>query len=309
MKIIFMGTPDFAVPCLQSLIDNGYDVCAVFTQPDKPVGRKQVLTAPPVKQCAVKNDIPVFQPNTLKNDDALVLIKSFDPDLIAVVAYGKILPVSILNCAKYGCINVHASLLPKYRGAAPIQCAILNGDKRTGVTVQQMAEGVDTGDILHVSETDIGINETAEELFDRLSLIGADTLLECIQKIKDGTVNPVKQDESKATHVSKITKDICPVDWSRPALEVHNHIRGLNSWPSAITTLNGKNLKIHKSVLSERTADNFGQVVDNKDNIVVCCGDGRCIEITELQLEGKKRMSASAFLQGNKIAVGTMLGD
>ncbi len=310
MRIVFMGTPDFAVPCLEKLIKKGHDVAGVFTQPDKPIGRKQVLTAPPVKVCAKSHNINVYQPVSLKKDNtALETIKSLNPDIIVVVAYGKILTKEVLKSAKYGCVNVHASLLPKYRGAAPIQWAILNGDSETGVTVMQMDEGLDTGDMLLVEKTPIGIDETAEELFDRLSVIGADALVKCLDMIENKSVIPVKQDESKATHVGKITKELCPVDWKKSALEIHNQVRGLQSWPCATTLLFGKNIKIHKTKLSNITADNAGKVVDNKGKITVCCGDGKCIDILELQQDGKKRMDTKSFLAGNKVEIGTLLGE
>lgn len=309
MKVIFMGTPDFAVSCLKKLIDEKYDVCAVFSQPDKPVGRKQILTPPPVKALAVENNIPVYQPQSMKDGSALEIINEIKPDVIVVVAYGKILPVEILTSAKYGCINVHASLLPKYRGAAPIQWAVLNGDRETGVTVMQMNEGLDTGDMLYVEKTQIGENETSEELFDRLSLLGADALVKALEMIENGTVNPIKQPEGDFGYAVKITKDLCPIDWNKPAQQVHNLVRGLQTWPCATTLINGKNFKIHKTVLSDKTGNKAGEVVDNNGVITVACGDGKCVDILELQADGKKRMDASAFLLGNKIDAGTILGE
>jgi len=307
MKIIFMGTPDFAVPCLEKLIENKDDVLAVFSQPDKPVGRKQILTPPPVKVSAEGHGIPVYQPSSLKNDDAINLIKSFNADLIVVVAYGKILPSEILTASKYGCINVHASLLPKYRGSAPIQWAVLNGDSETGVTIMKMDEGIDTGDIMLVKKTDIGINETSEELFDRLSVLGANALVECINNID--RIEPEKQDEDGAVYVNKISKDLSPIDWSKSALEVHNKVRGLQSWPCAVTTMNGKNIKVHKTVLSSKTGNKSGQVVDNKNVLTVCCGDGKCVDILSLQQDGKKKMDTKSFLLGNKVEINTVLGE
>lgn len=308
MKIVFMGTPDFAVPCLQKLIDK-HNVTAVFSQPDKPVGRKQIMTPPPVKILAQENNITVYQPDTLKDGKALGIVKALEPDVIIVVAYGKILPKEILTAAKYGCINVHASLLPKYRGAAPVQWAVLNGDKETGVTIMQMDEGVDTGDMLLVRKTDIYENETSEELFDRLSLLGADALADCLNMIESEAVSPVKQPEGDFGYAEKITKSLSPIDWNRSAQEVHNQIRGLQSWPCALTKINGKNVKIHKSFISDKTGNKAGIVVDNKNTLTVCCGDNRCITITELQAEGKKRMDAKAFLLGNDIEIGTVLGE
>lgn len=308
MNVIFMGTPDFSVPCLTKLIERGHKVSAVFTQPDKPVGRKHILTAPPVKTAALKNNIPVYQPDSLKNGGAYNIIKDYKPDVIIVVAYGKILPPEILKAAKYGCINVHASLLPKYRGASPIQQAVLNGDSETGVTVMQMDEGIDTGDMLLVKKTEIGINETSDELFDRLSVIGAQTLAECLDLLSDGSIKPVKQSGDGVSYTQKITKALSPIDWRKTAFEVHNQVRGLQTWPCAETKINGKTVKIHKTVLSAETGNKPGVVVDNKNTLTVCCGDGKCVEILALQPEGKKRMDIKSFLAGNKIEILTELG-
>ncbi|MDE6123624.1 MAG: methionyl-tRNA formyltransferase, partial [Eubacterium sp.] len=278
MKIVFMGTPDFAVPCLKRLIDSEHSVAGVFTQPDKKVGRKQILTPPAVKAEAVSNGVSVYQPNTLKNDEAMDVIKGLNPDLIVVVAYGKILPKNILDYPKYGCINVHASLLPKYRGAAPIQWAVLNGDEETGVTIMQMNEGLDTGDVLLVKSTAIDINETSEELFNRLSIIGADALIETISLIEADKINPVPQPQGDFGYAVMIDKSMCSIDWNKTAFEIHNQIRGLQSWPVAITKINGKNVKIHKSVLSEANGDFAGKTVNNKNSLTVCCGDNKCID-------------------------------
>lgn len=309
MRIVFMGTPDFAVPCLERIIESKHEVAAVFSQPDKPIGRKQILTPPPVKACAVKNGIDVFQPEKIKGSDTLEIIKEYNPDILVVVAYGKILPQDILNAAKYGAINVHASLLPKYRGAAPIQWSILNGDEKTGVTVQQMDVGIDTGDILLTKETLIDINETSEQLFDRLSIIGADALIETLDRIENNQTNPVPQPEGDFGYAKMIDRSMCPIDWNKSAIEIHNQVRGLQTWPVAITTVHGVNLKIHKTALTDITADKAGKVVDNKKRLVVCCGDMKCLEILELQLEGKKRMDAKSFLSGNKIDLNTVLGE
>ena len=258
MNVIFMGTPDFAVPCLQKLIKN-HNVIAVFSQPDKPVGRKQVLMPTPVKACAIEHNIDVFQPTSLKNDDVSAQIENMNADVIVVVAYGKILPKRILEAAKYGCINVHASLLPKYRGAAPIQWAVINGDKETGVTVMQMDEGLDTGDMLRIEKTEIGENETSEELFNRLSLIGADALIKALDDIEKGISKPIPQGKSDNSYAEKITKALSPIDWNKSAVEVHNLVRGLQTWPCAQTKLNGKNIKIHKSVLTDITGAKAGE--------------------------------------------------
>ncbi|MGN0528141.1 MAG: methionyl-tRNA formyltransferase [Eubacterium sp.] len=309
MNIVFMGTPDFAVPCLEKLIEAGHNVSGVFTQPDKPVGRKQVLTPPEVKKTAAKYNIPVYQPEKIKNSDAVDIIKKHAPDIIVVVAYGKILPAEILNIAPHGCINVHASLLPKYRGAAPIQWAVLNGDSKTGVCIMQMDEGLDTGDIILKKETEIGENETSAELFDRLSLIGADALIEVLDMIENGSAVAEKQEAGEYQYARMIGRDLCPIDWSANANQVHNKVRGLQTWPVAITKINGKNVKIHRTVLSDKTGINCGEVIDNKNNLVVCCGDGKCVEILSLQPEGKKAMDTKSFLQGNKVEIGTILGE
>ncbi|MBE6719518.1 MAG: methionyl-tRNA formyltransferase [Ruminococcaceae bacterium] len=308
MRIVFMGTPDFAVPCLDALINFGHEVVGVFTQPDKPVGRKQVLTAPPIKLLAEKHGIPVYQPERLKDSDALDIISELKPDINVVVAYGKILPADILNSAKYGSVNVHASLLPKYRGAAPIQWAVLNGDSETGVCVMQMDEGLDTGDILFVKKTEIGENETSEELFERLSDIGAKSLIETLSLIESGGAVAKKQPQGDFGYARMITKADSPIDFNRTAAEVHNQVRGLQTWPVAETVLDGKKLKIHKTVKCRLKGRNAGEIVESDKKLVVTCGDGNCLEILELQLEGKKKMDVKSFLSGNKIEIGTVLG-
>lgn len=307
MNIVFMGTPDFAVPCLENLIKHNHSVSAVFSQPDKPVGRKQILTPPPVKACALKHNIPVYQPNSLKNSNALEIINNYNPDIIIVVAYGKILPADILSTAKYGCVNVHASLLPKYRGAAPVQRAVLNGDGETGITVMKMDEGIDTGDMLFVKKTPIDINETSDELFDRLAHLGADALVTCLERLEKGDIIPVKQNDADACYAEKITKELSPIDWGRSAPEIHNQVRGLQSHPCACAVINGKNVKIHKTVLSDKKGNKAGEVVDNKNILTVCCGDGNCVDVLELQPDGKKRMDVKSFLAGNKIEISTVL--
>lgn len=308
MRIVFMGTPDFAVPCLDKLIKK-HQVVGVFTQPDKPVGRKQILTPPPVKVLAENNNIPVFQPERIKNSNTLEIIKELNPDVIIVVAYGKILPTEILTAARYGCVNVHASLLPKYRGAAPIQWAILNGDKITGVSIMQMDEGIDTGDIILVRETEINPDETSEELFDRLSVMGADALIDALELIDNNKANATPQPKGDFGYAKMIGRELCPIDWSKSAAEIHNQVRGLQSWPVATTTINGKNLKIHKTKIVDNIGNYPGEIVDNNKRLIVSCGDNKCLEILELQLDGKKRMNSQAFLTGNKIEIGTVLGE
>ena len=309
MRIIFMGTPDFAVPCLKALVKSENQVVGVFTQPDKPKGRGYELAPPPVKVCATENNLEVFQPKSMRDGTALDIINSLNADLIVVVAFGKILPKEILESVKYGCINIHASLLPKLRGAAPIQWSILNGDTVTGVTAQQMDIGIDTGDILMTKEFVIPENMNAGELFDTLSDMGAEVLMDTIEAVKNGTLNPVKQDDSQSTYASMLSKELCPVDFTKPAFTVHNQIRGLYPWPVATTKIDGKTYKIHKSQkLTEKFSGNAGEVVDNNNRLVCMCGDGNCIEILEIQAEGKRKMDAASFLRGKKIEIGTVLG-
>lgn len=309
MRIVFMGTPDFAVPCLERLIESKHDIVGVFCQPDKPKGRSQVLTAPPIKELALKNDIPVFQPKTLKDGAGVEILKELNPDLVVVTAYGKILPEDFLGYPKYGCINIHGSILPKYRGASPVQWAVLNGDSEAGVTSMQMDAGLDTGDMLLVGKIPVDENETAEGLFDKLSVLGADILEQTIIKLEEGSLVPKKQDDSKANYVGMLSKEMSGIDWSLSAWEVHNKIRGLYSWPGASTVIDGKTLKLHKAKMSDKTGNNIaGSVIESDKKLVVCCGDNKCVELIEIQLEGKKRMNAEDFLRGRKIPVGTVLG-
>lgn len=309
MKIVYMGTPDFAVLPLKSLIDKGYDVAGVFTQPDKPVGRKAILTPPPVKRLALENNIPVFQPNSLKNGEGVKILEELKPDVVIVVAYGKILPKDFLDYPKYGCINIHGSLLPKYRGAAPIQRCVLDGEKYAGVTSMQMDVGLDTGDMLLKTVTEIGENETAGELFDRLAVMGADLLIETLVALGKGELKPEKQNEAESTYAAMLDKTMSPVDWSKTALEVHNHIRGLDPWPVAQTVLEGKNLKLFGSELVKNEGSGLpGSVKITKKGLLVYCGDGNPVFIKEVQYEGKKRMSASDFFRGHPVADGTVLG-
>lgn len=305
MKIIYMGTPDFAVPALKSLASSEHEVCAVFTQPDKPRGRKMILTPPDVKVCAQSLDIPVYQPDSMKNGDALEIIGRYNPDVIVVAAYGKILPKAVLDAPKFGCINIHGSLLPKYRGAAPIQQSVLNGDKVTGITTMLMDVGLDTGDILLTEETEIGENETSGELFDRLAVLGGELILKTLSALEKGEITPKKQDESLATHTSKIDKSLCPIDFSKSAFEVHNKVRGLNPWPVATTKICGKNVKVYSTRLCPKSGTN-GEVISTKP-LVVGCGE-KSVEILELQPEGKKRMTADAFLAGHKLEIGDIIG-
>lgn len=307
MRIVFMGTPDFAVPSLQALIDVGHDVCAVYTQPDKPQGRKQILTAPPVKTLALEHDIPVFQPNTLKNEDEQARLRELAPEVIIVVAYGKLLPKAVLDIPPHGCINVHGSLLPRWRGAAPIQWAVIAGDEMAGVTTMQMAEGLDTGDMLLTYETKVGEKETAGELFDRLAQSGAELLTQTLVKLDEITPRP--QDDAQSCYAHMLDKQMAVIDWSRSAHEIDCLIRGLNPWPIALTTLSGERLKVFAA---EKAAGNGepGTVLeaDPKKGLTVACGEG-ALKLTEIQLVGGKRMKATDFLRGHVIEVGTKLGE
>ena len=307
MRIVFMGTPDFAVPSLQALIDAGHDVCAVYTQPDKPQGRKQILTAPPVKTLALEHDIPVFQPNTLKNEDEQARLRELAPEVIIVVAYGKLLPKAVLDIPPHGCINVHGSLLPRWRGAAPIQWAVIAGDEMAGVTTMQMAEGLDTGDMLLTYETRVGEKETAGELFDRLAQSGAELLTQTLVKLNDITPRP--QDDAQSCYAHMLDKQMAVIDWSKSAHEIDCLIRGLNPWPIALTTLSGERLKVFAA---EKAAGNGepGTVLeaDPKKGLTVACGEG-ALKLIEIQLVGGKRMKATDFLRGHVIEVGTKLGE
>lgn len=307
MRIVFMGTPDFAVPSLQALIDAGHEVCAVYTQPDKPQGRKQVLTAPPVKALALAQGIPVFQPNTLKNEDEQAQLRTLAPELIVVVAYGKLLPKAVLEIPPRGCINVHGSLLPRWRGAAPIQWAVIAGDKTAGVTTMQMAEGLDTGDMLLKFETEIGARETAGELFDRLAAAGAELLTDTIVKLDTITTQP--QDDSQSCYASMLNKELAVVDWSKTAREIDCLIRGLNPWPVALSMLTGERIKLYSATPCEGRGTP-GEVLksDPKSGLVVACGEG-ALRLDDIQLVGGKRMDSAAFLRGHAVAVGTVLGE
>ncbi len=306
MRIVFMGTPDIAVVSLKALIKAGHDIVGVFTQPDKPVGRKQILTPPPVKVEAKNNNIPVFQPQSVKTGEALDILKGLNPEIIVVVAYGKILPSEILGLTKYGCVNAHASLLPAYRGASPIQWCIVCGEKQTGVTTMLMDEGMDTGDMLEQVVTEIGDNENSEELFDRLSVLAAQLVCSTVQKLEKGEIIPVKQDNEKASYAPIIKKEMAFIDFSKRADEIHNLVRGLYGWPTAYFMLDNKRVKVYKTEVLTKSGE-AGTVLDADNGLTVACGEN-AIRITELQPEGSKRMTAKQYLQGKKIAIGQKIG-
>lgn len=301
MKIIYMGTPDFAVPCLERLIKDGHDVCLVVTQPDKAQGRKMILTPPAVKVLAQKYGAEVYQPATLKSDDAFEKLNSYNPDYIVVAAYGKILPKRVLDIPKYACINVHGSLLPMYRGAAPIQRAVIDGQKTTGITTMLMGEGLDTGDMLLKYETAIGENETAGELFDRLALSAPDLLIKTLDDFAEGKITPEKQDDTKATYASMLSKDEAVIDWNASSYVVHNKIRGMSPWPVAFTYHDGKKLKIYQSEKTDKSSSAIpGTVLADKSSLYVTCGDGKLLKILSLQSEGSKRLETKQFLAGHR---------
>lgn len=301
MRIVFMGTPEFAVPTLERIIDDGHEVVAVVTQPDKSKDRGMKLQFSPVKECAVKHNIPVLQPIKIRKDEEfLKKYKELNPDATIVVAFGQILPKNVLEIPQYGCINVHASLLPKYRGAAPIQWSVINGDKVTGVTTMYMDVGLDTGDMILKKEVEIGKEETAGELHDRLSVIGAEVLSETLNLIEKGQVIREKQPE-EFTYAPMLTKETGKIDWNKKSSEIDSLIRGVSPWPGAFTEFNGKKFKIHKVKETEGNGV-AGQILkaDSKEGLIVATLDG-AIEIIELQPENKKRMLAKDFLRGNKL--------
>jgi len=308
MKIVFMGTPEFAVPCLRTLAESSHEVAAVFTQPDKPKGRGYKMIPTPVKAAAEEYGLPVYQPLSLrKGEDAeqsMKVLNDIAPDLIVVTAYGQILPKEILDLPKYGCINIHASLLPKYRGAAPINWVLLNGETETGVTSMQMSEGLDTGDMLIKKSTDIGKNETYEELYARLSAMGGEVLAETIAALEKGELHPEKQDDALSCYSPMIRKEMSALDFSKTAAEVHNTIRGVTGF----AMLEGKRLKVFRSEISDNIAPDAedGSIVDNQ-RFSVKCGDGRLVTFLEVQPEGKKRMRTEDFIRGKKLEKGEKL--
>ena len=306
MQIVFMGTPDFAVGALEALITQGHEITAVVTQPDKPNGRSKELQFPPVKECAVKHGIPVFQPRRIKTPEAIEELKKYPADIYIVAAFGQILSQEILDLPKYGCLNIHASLLPKYRGASPIQRVIIDGEAETGVTIMQMNAGLDTGDMLLVKKTPIDPEETAEMLFDRLSALGAQALAEILPRLDD--LHPVPQPAGDFGYAKMISKSMSPLDWNRSAAQLHDQVRGLYSWPCATTTIGGKTVKVLSARLSEQKGSTPGAVIESKGKLVVACGDGGGLELLTVQPQGKKAMDAKAFLAGHPVVVGTVLG-
>ena len=307
MRLIFMGTPEFSAPAIDALLEAGHEIAAVFSQPDKPKGRGYNLTPPPVKVKALEHGIPVYQPTTMKDGEALRIFRDISPDVAVVIAYGRILPKEILEAPKYGCINVHASLLPKYRGAAPIQWSVIDGESKTGVTTMQMDVGLDTGDMLMKCETAIDPDETAGELHDRLSLMGAKLIVDTLAALEQGALTPQKQDDSESCYAKMLTKELCAVDWHKSAKEIHDQIRGLSPWPVATAVLEGKKLKLHRSAIAAQGSETAacGEII-SLDPLTVQCGEG-AVALLEIQAEGKKRMNAQDYLRGHPIETGTIL--
>ncbi len=305
MRIVFMGTPDFAAASLQKLIDEKYDIAAVFTQPDKPRNRGMSLSFSPVKELALQNGLDVYQPTKLRDGSFTELLHSLKPDVLVVVAYGRILPEDALSVPTYGAVNVHSSLLPKYRGAAPVQWAVLNGDTVTGVSTMYLAPEMDTGDVIFTEKTEIGEFETSGELFDRLMVMGAELLHKTLRAIENGTAPRSKQDESQASYVTMLDKSMSPIDWSRSPREIVKHICGLQPWPVATTEIGGLTFRIFKAEYSDTVTDKApGTVVAaDKRGIEIACGGAHTLLITELQAPGKKRMRAADYLLGHPIKV------
>lgn len=300
MRVVFMGTPDIAATCLKKVIEDGFQIVGVYTQPDRPKGRGMKMVCSPVKELALANGIPVFQPETFKEDAAVEELRALQPDVVAVVAYGRILPQRVLDIPDKGCINIHASVLPQYRGSAPYQWAVLDGMKQTGVSAQFMSKGVDEGDVIGVSKTAIGENETAGELLDRLAVLGADLLSETLTKVAQGTVTAVAQDHTKATFAPMLSKAMCPIDWTKTAQQVHDHVRGLNPWPTATATIGGTFFKIHATVVTEGSGTPGEILGMTKTGLRIACGEG-AVEIRILQAEGGKRMAAPDYFRGHPL--------
>ena len=300
MRVVFMGTPDIAATCLKKILDDGFDVVACYTQPDRPKGRGMKMVFSPVKELALTYNIPVFQPENFREDAVVEEFAALQPDVCAVVAYGRILPQRVLDIPAKGCINIHASLLPRYRGSAPYQWAVLDGCKKTGVSAQYMAQKMDAGDIIDVAETEIGENETAGELLDRLAVLGAELLSNVLKKAEAGTATATAQDESQVTFAPMLDKGLCPIDWNKTAQQVHDHVRGLHPWPVATTTLAGTFFKIHSTVIVDGKGQP-GEILElNKTGLVVACGEG-AVEIRSLQAEGGKRMAAPDYFRGHPL--------
>ena len=300
MRVVFMGTPDIAATCLKKIIADGFDVVGVYTQPDRPKGRGMKMVQSPVKEVALANGIPVFQPENFRADEDVQALRDLNPDVCAVVAYGRILPQRVLDIPTKGCVNIHASILPQYRGSAPYQWAVLDGRKETGVTAQHMVREMDAGDIIDVARTPIGENETAGELLDRLAVLGADLLSNTLTAFANDTVRRIPQDPAGISFAPMLDKTMCPIDWSKTARQVHNHVRGLHPWPVATMELKGQKFKVHATRIVEGSG-NPGEILGlTKTGLRVACGEG-AVEIISLQAEGGKRMAAPDYFRGHPL--------
>ena len=300
MRVVFMGTPDIAATCLEKILADGFDVVGVYTQPDRPKGRGMKLVASPVKQLALERGIPVFQPENFRSEETVQQLRALNPDVCAVVAYGRILPQSVLDIPAKGCINIHASLLPQYRGSAPYQWAVLDGLAETGVSAQYMALQMDAGDVIDVEKTPIGPNETAGELLDRLAVLGAKLLSRTLGRLQAGNVPAEPQDETKVTYAPMLDKSLSPIDWSKTARQVHDHVRGLHPWPVATAELAGTKFKIHATVVAEGSGKPGTILALTKTGLLVACGEG-AVEIRQLQADGGKRMAAPDYFRGHPL--------
>ena len=300
MRVVFMGTPDIAATCLKKIIADGFEVVGVYTQPDRPKGRGMKLVQSPVKEVALAPDLPVFQPENFRADEDVQALRDLKPDVVAVVAYGRILPQRVLDIPAKGCVNIHASILPQYRGSAPYQWAVLDGRAETGVTAQQMVLQMDAGDIIDVAKTPIGPDETAGELLDRLAVLGADLLSKTLGRLAQGEVEHFKQDESQVCFAPMLDKSMCPIDWSKTARQVHDHVRGLHPWPVATMELKGQKFKVHATKIVEGSGQP-GEVLGlTKTGLKIACGEG-AVEVTSLQAEGGKRMAAPDYFRGHPL--------
>ncbi|MBE6942762.1 MAG: methionyl-tRNA formyltransferase [Ruminococcaceae bacterium] len=300
MRVVFMGTPDIAATCLKKIIADGFQVVGVYTQPDRPKNRGMKLAFSPVKEVALEAGIPVYQPENFREDSDVETLRRLQPDVVAVVAYGRILPQRVLDIPAFGCINIHASVLPAYRGSAPYQWAVLNGDKETGVTAMYLCREMDAGDIIDISKTPIGENETAGELLDRLAVLGAELLSVTLTGIEKGETKRTAQDGTKATYAPMLDKSMCPIDFTKTAQQVHDQVRGLHPWPVATMELHGKRFKIHQTVVTEGSGAP-GQILGlTKTGLVIACGKG-AVEIRSLQAEGGKRMNAPDYFRGHPL--------
>ena len=300
MRVVFMGTPEIAATCLTKILEDGFEVVGVYTQPDRPKGRGMKMVYPPVKEVALAHDLPVFQPENFREDETVAQLKALQPDVVAVVAYGRILPQRVLDIAPEGFINIHASILPQYRGSAPYQWAVLDGLAETGVTAMYLCREMDAGDMIDVAKTSIGEDETAGELLDRLAVLGAELLSKTLSKVEKGEAKGTAQDASKATYAPMLDKTMCPIDWTKSAQQVHNQVRGLHPWPVATAELNGTKFKIHATKVVEGSGEPGTILGLTKTGLQVACGEG-AIEIRSLQAEGGKRMAAPDYFRGHPL--------